>query len=126
MKAPIFDQMRLDEQLTFIAIRGQLATWRLSGRDPAAATEAWPNIERLAYHLQKINDRSELVAFDHKLLTWATSELGRGSVSDELIDVLHDLAGRDAELDHLLANPEEMSQHGLLEVLLGLLDRTLA
>jgi len=124
MKTPIWDRIRLDEQLSFIAIRGQLATWRLSEKDIAVATEIWPNIERLAYHLQKINDRSELVAFDHELLTWAMSELGRDSISDELIDGLQDLAGRDAELDHLLAHPDEISQHGLLEVLLGLLDRT--
>jgi len=125
MKTPIYDRIRLDEQLTFVAIRGQLATWRLSGKDIAVATEIWPNIERLAYYLQKINDRSELVAFDHELLTWAMSELGRDSISDELIDGLQGLAGRDAELDHLLVHPDEISQHRLLEVLLGLLDRTL-
>jgi len=125
MRTPIYDRIRIDEQLSFIAIRGQIATWRLSGKDIAVATEIWPNIERLAYHLQKINDRGELVAFDHELLTWAMSELGRDSVSNELIDGLQDLAGRDAEIDHLLAHPDEISQNGLLEILLGLLDRTL-
>ena len=125
MRTPIYDRIRIDEQLSFIAIRGQLASWRLSEKDIAMATEIWPNIEQLAYYLQRINDRSELVAFDHELLTWAMSELGRDSLSDELIDGLQDLAGRDAELDHLLAHRDEISQHGLLEVLLGLLDRTL-
>ena len=125
MKTAIYDRIRIDEQLTFIAIRGQLATWRLSGQDIAVATEIWPNIEGLAHHLQRINDRSELVAFDHELLTWAMTELGRNSISDELIDALQDLAGRDAELDHLLAHPDEITKHSLLEVLMGLLDRTL-
>jgi hypothetical protein len=126
MKTPIYDRIRIDEQLTFVAIRGQIATWRLSGKDIEVATEVWPNIERLAHHLQKVNDRSELVTFDHKLLTWAISELGHDSISDETIDGLQALAGRDAELDHLLARPDKISQNGLLEVLLGLLDRTLA
>ena len=125
MKTPIYDRIRIDEQLSFVAIRGQLASWRLSGKDIAIANEIWPNIESLAHYLQRINDRSELVAFDHGLLTWAMSELGRDSINDELIDGLRDLAGRDAELDHLLAHPGEISQHGLLEILLGLLDRTL-
>ena len=125
MKSPVFDRLRLDEQLTFIAIRGELASWRLSDKDPARAADAWSNVERFSHHLQKINDRRELVAFDHELLTWAMSELGRGSVSDGLIDGLRALVGRDAALDRLLGHPEEMSPHGLLEVLLDLLDRTL-
>ena len=125
MSAPIFQQLRLDEQLTFIALRGQLATWRLSDRDPAVAEEVWSNIEPFAHHLQRISDRAELVSFDHELLTWAMSELGRGSVSDDLVAGLEALAGRDADLDHLLRHSEEMTPNGLLEVLLALLDRTL-
>jgi hypothetical protein len=126
MKAPIYEQVRLDEQLTFIALRGQLATWRLSNKDLSIAAEIWPSVERFAYHLQKINARSDLVAFDHKLLTWAMSELGRGLISEELLDGLAGLAGRDAELDHFLAHPDEASPHDVLGILLGLLDRTLA
>jgi hypothetical protein len=126
MKTPTYDRIRIDEQLTFIAIRGQLATWRLSKKNTSVAAEIWPNIERFAHHLKKINDRNELVTFDHELLTWAMSELGHDALSDELIDRLQDLAGRDTELDNLLAQPGEINQHGLLEVLMGLLDRTLA
>jgi hypothetical protein len=125
MKAPEYEFIRLDEQLTFIALRGQLATWRLSQRDITVATEIWPSVERFAYHLQKLNHRGDLVAFDHKLLTWAMSRLGSGTIDDELVDGLQGLAGRDAELDHLLANPDEMDQVGLLEVLLRLIDQTL-
>jgi hypothetical protein len=125
MKTPIFQQLRLDEQLTFIALRGQLATWRLSDQNPAVAADVWSNIEPFAYHMQRINDRAELVAFDHELLTWAMTELGRGLVSDRLIRGLHALAGRDADLDRLLAVPEETSPQALLEALMSLLDRTL-
>jgi len=124
MKAPAFEHIRLDEQLTMIAIRGQLASWKLADRDLVAATEIWPSIERFAHHQQKINDRAELIEFDHALLTWAMSELGKGTISDELVDGLKGLAGRDSELDYFLIHPQEMNQMGLLEVLLRLLDQT--
>jgi hypothetical protein len=126
MKSPAYEHLRLDEQLTMIAIRGQLATWRLADKDLTIATEIWPSIERFAYHQQKISDRRELVAFDHQLLTWAMSQLGKGSISDELTEGLANLAGRNAELDGFLADPAAMSQMGLLEILLGLMDQTLA
>ena len=125
MKSPTYEHVRLDEQLVMIAIRGQLATWRLADNDIATATEIWPSIERFAYHQQKINDRRDLVAFDHKLLTWSMSQLGKGTINDELVDGLKNLAGRDAELDAFLAHPEEMEQMGLLEILLRLIDQTL-
>ena len=126
MKSPVYEHVRLDEQLTMIAIRGQLATWRLAEKDIAAATEIWPSIERFAYHQQKINDRRDLVTFDHKMLTWSMSQLGKGTITDELVDGLSGLAGRDAELDAFLAHPKDMDQMGLLEILLRLIDQTLA
>jgi len=126
MKSPAYEHLRLDEQLTMIAIRGQLATWRLADNDIAVATEIWPNIERFAFHQQKISDRRELVVFDHQLLTWAMSQLGKGSITDELIEGLANLAGRSVELDAFLADPAAMSQMGLLEILLELMDQTLA
>jgi hypothetical protein len=126
MKAPTYEHVRLDEQLIMIAIRGQLASWRLADKDITAATEIWPSIERFAYHQQKISDRRDLVTFDYKLLTWAMSQLGKGTITDELVDGLKNLAGRDAELDAYLAQPEEMEQMGLLEILLRLIDQTLA
>lgn len=126
MKSPIYEHVRLDEQLTMIAIRGQLATWRLADKDIAIAAEIWPSIERFAQHQQKINDRRDLVTFDHKMLTWSMSQLGKGTITDELVDGLSHLAGRDAELDAFLANPEAMDQMGLLEILLRLIDQTLA
>jgi len=126
MKSPAYERLRLDEQLTMIAIRGQLATWRLADKDLTLATEIWPSIERFACHQQKINDRRELVAYDHQLLTWAMSQLGKGTITDELRQGLGNLAGRDAELEALLADPAAMTQMGLLEILLRLIDQTLA
>ncbi len=125
MKSPNYDHVRLDEQLTMIAIRGQLATWRLADGDMTLATEIWPSIERFAYHQQKINDRRDLVTFDHRMLTWAMSQLGKGKITDELIDGLDGLRGRDAELDVLLENPDASNPMELLEILLRLIDQTL-
>lgn len=126
MKSLAYDHLRLDEQLTMIAIRGQLAAWRLADKDITIATEIWPSIERFARHQQKISDRRDLVVFDHQLLTWAMSQLGKGGITDELTEGLAGLAGRNAELDAFLADPSAMGQMGLLEILLGLMDRTLA
>lgn len=126
MKSPAYEHLRLDEQLTMIAIRGHLATWRLADKDITIATEIWPSIERFAYHQQKISDRRELVAYDHQLLTWAMSQLGKGTITDELRQGLGNLAGRDAELEALLGDPAAMTQMGLLEILFRLIDQTLA
>ena len=125
MKSPAYEHVRLDEQLTMIAIRGQLATWRLADKDIASATEIWPSIERFAHHQQKINDRRDLVAFDHMLLTWAMSQLGKGKITDELVEGLDGLLGRDAELDAFLQDPDASTTMDLLEILLRLIDQTL-
>ncbi len=124
--APTYDTIRLDEQLTLIALKSELETWRLADRDLALATEIWPTVEAFAYHLQKINHRRDLVTFDHQMLTWAIAELGRGRVTDDMIDALRDLGGRDAELDELLRQAPGTEPMRLLEVLLRLMDQTLA
>lgn len=125
MNSPNYDHIRLDEQLTMIAIRGQLATWRLADMDMTVATEIWPSIERFAYHQLKINDRRDLVTFDHQILTWAMSQLGKGKATAELIDGLDGLRGRDVELDALLEDPDASTPMKLLEILLRLIDQTL-
>ena len=53
------------------------------------------------------------------------SQLGKGAITDELTQGLGNLAGRDAELEALLADPAAMTQMGLLEILLRLIDQTL-
>lgn len=125
-KAPTYDAIRLDEQLTMIALKSQLETWRMANKDIMMSTEIWPTVESFAYHLQKINNRADLVTFDHEMLTWGMSELGRGKITEELTEGLRGLGGRNAELDRFLRNPEGTNQLGLLEILLGLMDQTLA
>jgi len=124
--APTYDAIRIDEQLTMIALKSQLETWHLADRDLAMATEIWPTVASFALHLQKINHRGDLVTFDHQMLTWAIAELGRGQVTDEMIDGLRGLGGRDAELDGVLRDPTGIEPFQLLEILLRLMDQTLA
>jgi hypothetical protein len=125
-EAPTYDAIRLDEQLTMIALKSQLETWHMADEDLAMATEIWPTVENFAYHLQKINNRSDLVSFDHEMLTWSMSELGKGSITQEMIDGLAGLGGRDAELDDFIRDPEGTETFHLLEILLRLMDQTLA
>lgn len=125
-EAPTYDAIRLDEQLTMIALKSQLETWRMADEDLAMATEIWPTVESFAYHLQKINNRRDLVAFDHDMLTWSMSELGKGSITQEMIDGLAGLGGRDADLDDFIRSPEGTEPFHLLEILLRLMDQTLA
>lgn len=124
--APTYHHIRLDEQLTLIALKSQLETWRMADCDLVMATEIWPTVESFARHLQKINHRSDLVTFDHQLLTWAMSELGKGVITPEIVDALLGMGGRDAELDAFLRNPDGAEPMQLLEILLRLLDQTLA
>lgn len=125
-EAPTYDAIRLDEQLTMIALQSQIETWRMADNDLAMATEIWPTVEHFAYHLQKINHRSDLVQFDHQMLTWAMSELGHGEVTADMMDGLMHLGGRDAELDQILRKAEMPEPLELLEVLLRMMDQTLA
>ncbi|MCU0304778.1 MAG: hypothetical protein MUC56_12045 [Thermoanaerobaculales bacterium] len=124
--APTYRAIRLDEQLTLIALKSQLETWQLADRDLAMAVEIWPGVEAFAHHLLKINHRGDLVTFDHQLLTWTMSELGRGEVTGEMIEALAGLGGRDAALDAFLRAPSDFAPYDLLEILLRLLDQTLA
>jgi hypothetical protein len=124
--APTYDSIRLDEQLTLIALKSQLETWRMADNDLMMATEIWPTVETFAYHLQKINHRGDLVTFDHQMLTWAMSELGKGAVTPEMVEGLAGMGGRDAELDAFLRSPHDVDPMGLLEILLRLMDQTLA
>ena len=125
MAAPGFSDIRLDEQVRFFDLRERVAGWRGAGRDPESGAGILLAVVGFAGHLSRISDRHELVAFDHKLLTWALWAVGRDGASDEVLGHLRALCGRDAELDHLLDQPEPVEADRLLEVLLGLLDRTL-
>ena len=125
MTAPHFSEVRLDEQVRFFDLRERIAAWRGDGRSPEAGSEVLLAMIAFAAHLRRISDRRELVAFDYKLLTWAMAAVGRDGTGPEVLSHLHSLGGRDADLDALLDQEEPVEGARLLEVLMGLLDRTL-
>jgi hypothetical protein len=122
LKAPTYDSIRLDEQLTLIALKSKVEAWRLADKDVAIATEIWPAVTRFARHLQNVNHRRNLVGFDHEMVIWAMSELGKGKITGEMIEGLRGLGGRDAELDVFLQNPDATDVLELREILLRLMD----
>jgi hypothetical protein len=125
MDAPGFSDIRLDEQVRFFDLRDRIEAWRSGGCDFESGAEILLAVVIFAGHLRRISDRQELVEFDHGLLTWAIWVIGRDGASDEVLSHLAAMCGRDAELDRLLDRPESVVADRLLEVLLGLLDRTL-
>lgn len=122
LEAPTYDTIRLDEQLTLIALKSQVEDWRLADKDLAMAAEVWSTVTRFAHHLQKVNHRRNLIVFDHEMVIWAMSELGKGKITGEMIEGLQGLGGRDAELDVFLRNPDAMDLSELREILLRLMD----
>jgi hypothetical protein len=109
----------------FFDLRERVAAWRGGGRDAEEGSRIVLAMVAFAAHLRRISDRRELQAFDHGLLTWALGAVSRDDVSVETLGHLQALAGRDVELDGLLVQPDPVEKNRLLEVLLGLLDRTL-
>jgi hypothetical protein len=126
MDSPGFSDIRLDEQVRFFDLRDRIAVWRSDGRDTETGAGILLAVVVFAGHLRRISDRHELVEFDHGLLTWAIWAIGREGASAEVLGHLRAMYGRDAELDGLLDRPESVAADRLLEILLGLLDRTLS
>jgi hypothetical protein len=125
MASATFPDIRLDEQVRFFDLRERIAAWRSGGRRAGIAEETWLEIFAFAAHLDKVNNRSELVEFDYRLLTWALYAVGRDGVTPEILGHLGSLGGRDRNLDQLLASDQEVDRAALVEVLMFLLERTL-
>lgn len=125
MASPMFPEIRLDEQVRFFDLRERLASWRSAEHDPEIGSVAWNQIAVFARHLRRVSDRRELLEFDGRLLTWAIMTVGQHGVSSEILSDLTALYGRDAELDRLLEQPEDVEKEALLGALIGILDRTM-
>ncbi len=125
MGSPACRGLRLDEQIRFFDLKERIDLWRTGGDpdvDPAALLD---DITAFARHLHAINDRRELADFDHRLLLWAIGAIGSAGITDDSLGHLQSLRGRDLALDHLLDGPGDIDQDHVLELLIGLLDRTL-
>jgi len=124
MSSPSFPDIRLDEQVRFVDLKERLGSWRDGGRDPDAAAQILLQMVVFAGHLRRINNRCDLIALDHTLLTWALFAVGPHANTDDVLPYLHPIYGRDTDLDQLLDNPEETDIEGLRGVLQDLLERT--
>ena len=60
-------------------------------------------------YLAEINRRAELVVFDQKLAAWANPELGRRAMTDDVLQRVALLYGRDSGLDALLEQASAVS-----------------
>lgn len=103
--SPIFDRVRLDEQLRFNLLADHIKEWMESERNAVRAAQIWSEILEFVKYLGKVNDRSELAAFDRDLLRWAIRTVEEKGLSDRTLEHLGMIHGRDEELDNLLEDP---------------------
>ena len=106
MGSPTFQEFRLDEQMRCHLVNDRLKEWLASDRDGARAAEMWSEIVTFNVHVAEINNRAELFAFDRQLVTWAAYQIKSQGMSNEILDQLQWLSGRDPELDKLLDRPD--------------------
>ncbi len=125
MGSPAFRGLRLDEQIHFFDLKERIDLWRVGGDPHPNADSLLDDVTSLAHHLAAINDRRELTHFDHRLLLWALGAIGSDGVTRDILGHLESLGGRDADLDRLLVEGASIDKDRLIEVLIGLLDRTL-
>lgn len=118
LTSPTFQEIRLDEQMRCHLVSDQVNAWLAGGRDDLArAEEIWSEVVTFNDYVISINNRSELIAFDRQLLTWAAFRVQKQGISTEVLDWLQWLAGRDLELDGLLDKPGDVADQTWFAVL---------
>ena len=124
INSPTFQEIRLDEQMRCHLVSDQVNAWLAGDRDAAQALQIWSEIVTFNDYAVAINHRTELVAFDRQLLTWAASQVQTRGMSTEVLDQLQWLAGRDLELDELLDKPDGVTGETWFAVLCHVLAQT--
>ncbi|MCP3959980.1 MAG: hypothetical protein GY719_19220 [bacterium] len=124
ISSPMFQEIRLDEQMRCHLVSDRVNGWIEGGRDPAAAAEIWSEIIAFNAYVAEINNRTELLEFDRQLLMWAAYQVQSQGMSDDLLDKLQWLAGRDLELDRLLDRPKDVSRDTWFALLCRVLNQT--
>lgn len=122
LQAPEFPGLRIDEQVRFNLLNDQLQSWLRGDRDPDHGRRIWSELRIFNDYLAEINNRAELAAFDRDLLAWALRRLESGGMTERVREHLSLIAGRDGELDRLLAEAGDVSD----EVWIAELRRVLA
>jgi len=124
MSLPTFQEIRLDEQMRCHLVSDQVNGWLGGDRDPAQAAAIWSEIVTFNAYVAEINNRAELIAFDRQLLTWAAFQVQTQGMTDEILDRLQWVSGRDTELDKLLDRPAEVDAGAWFPLLCQVLAQT--
>ena len=124
--SPTFQDIRLDEQMRCHLVRDRVDSWLRGDRDPAQAVEIWSEIVVFNTYVTEINNRAELVEFDRQLLTWAAYQVQSDGISEDMLDHLQWLFGRDPELDKQLDQPQGVADEDWFALLCRVLAHTSA
>lgn len=124
VSSPTFQEIRLDEQMRCHLVNEQVGEWLKGDRNSAKAREIWSEIVTFNDYVAEINNRAELIAFDRQLLMWGAYQVQSRGLSDQLLDHLQWLSGRDLELDRLLDQPAEVAADAWFQTLCRVLTRT--
>lgn len=110
LSSPGFPEIRVEEQVRFNLLHDQVDGWLHGDRDPVHGLRVRTEIVAFNDYLAGINNRAELTAFDRDLLAWALRQVEREGVTERLREHLAMVAGRDGELDRLLAEQERRDE----------------
>ncbi len=107
--SPTFAEIRVDEQVRCHLVCEQINEWLGSDRESKEAKRLWAEIVAFNDYVTEINNRADLIAFDHQLLMWTAFRIQSQGISDPVLDHLQWLSGRDLEIDRLLDASDEVS-----------------
>ena len=84
MDSPFFSEIRIDEQMRCHLLRDEIGEWLDGPRDPKEANRIWSEVVAFKNYLAEVNHRSELVAFDRRMIEWALAEVKRRGMTEEV------------------------------------------
>ena len=123
VSSPTFEEIRLDEQMRCHLVRERVDSWLQGDRDEAQAIALWAEIVTFNTYVTEINNRAELLEFDRQLLMWAAYQVQTRGISDDILDHLQWLSGRDLDLDRLIDRPQNISNESWFDALCLALER---
>ncbi len=104
--SPAFRETRIADQVRFNLLKDRIEGWLQSARDADGARNLWSEVVDFNDSIARVNNRSELAAFDRDLLTWTLRKVASDGMSARLLEHLRMVSGRDGRLDRLLEAPE--------------------
>ncbi len=122
LTSPVFSETRLDEQVRFYDLEERISAWLMHEPDHAKGVTIWCEVAVFSSYLGRINNRSELIDYDRKLLLWAFSKIGATGLTKEVLESLQALLGREPRFDRMLNDPDLISKNEWLSMLVELLD----